>query len=159
MLAAIAAGVGGAPAPGVAATAADVQSLSRTNDQLRQQLATERARTVRIVRAERAKSRRLAASYRRSMRRGGTVQHAIQVAAATYGVPASRLRGVAHCESRFTTTATNGRYVGLFQFGTTLWNTTPYRSFSRTDPYASALAASWAFDRGMSGHWPVCGRR
>jgi hypothetical protein len=160
VIAAVAAGIGGtSPAPSVAATAAEVQSLNHTNDQLRRQLAKERARTVRLVRAERVKRQKLATSYRRSMRRGGTVDHALEVAAATYGVPESRLRRVASCESTLRTTATNGRYVGLFQFGNTLWRQTPYRSFARTDPYAASLAASWAFSRGMSSHWPFCGRR
>jgi len=89
----------------------------------------------------------------------GNVDHALRVAASTYGVPLAHLRRVATCESTLEPTATNGRYAGLFQFGIPLWRTTPYMKFSRTDPYAASLAAAWAFKRGMHRHWPVCGRR
>lgn len=87
------------------------------------------------------------------------VHHALRIAASTYGVPLARLRRVATCESTLNPNAANGRYLGLFQFGTPLWRSTPFAKFSRTDPYAAALAAAWAFKRGMAGHWPVCGRR
>ena len=71
----------------------------------------------------------------------------------------ARLRRLATCESTLNPTARNGRYLGLFQFGAPLWRTTPHAKFSRTDPYAAALAAAWAFKRGMASHWPLCGRR
>lgn len=87
------------------------------------------------------------------------VDHALAVAAATYGVPEAKLRRVATCESTLNPKARNGRYVGLFQFGLPLWRATPYGRFPRTDPYAAALAAAWAFKRGMARHWPVCGRK
>jgi len=87
------------------------------------------------------------------------VQHALSLAAATFGVPQDKLRRVATCESTLDPQAGSGRYIGLFQFGSTLWNRTPYGGFDRTDPYASALAAAWAFSRGMRSHWPVCGYR
>lgn len=89
---------------------------------------------------------------------GAAVNHALSVAAATYGVPLAKLRRVATCESTLNPLATNGQYAGLFQFGTPLWNATPYGRFPRTDPYAASLAAAWAFKRGMSRHWPICGR-
>lgn len=133
--------------------------LERTNDALRDQLQRERARTTRIVRAERRRSAHVIATYRRQIHRSPSVRHALSVAAATYGVPASRLTRVAYCESTLDPSAGNGPYQGLFQFGSTLWAHTPYRDFPRTDPYASALAASWAFSRGMAPHWPVCGYR
>lgn len=171
LLAATAAGLGATPAT-PAATDRDPSSaragraqalstandrLSKTNDHLRRQLARERARTVRLLSTERAARARVVAAVRRQERRAH-VAHALEVASATYGVPESRLRAVAHCESRFVPTAQNGPYLGLFQFGTTLWSQTPYRGFSRSDPYAASLAASWAFARGMSARWPVCGR-
>ena len=96
---------------------------------------------------------------RRTSRSVPSVNHALALAAATYGVPVAKLRRVATCESTLNPKATNGRYVGLFQFGTPLWNATPYGRFSRTDPYAAAAAAAWAFKRGMARHWPLCGRR
>ena len=87
------------------------------------------------------------------------VNHALSVASAAYGVPLAKLRRVATCESTLNPRATNGQYAGLFQFGAPLWNATPYGRFPRTDPYAASLAAAWAFKRGMSRHWPICGRR
>ncbi len=114
---------------------------------LRAQLITERRRHHRAL-----------MGLRRTSRSVTDVNHALALAAATYGVPATKLRRVATCESTLDPKATNGRYVGLFQFGTPLWNTTPYRRFSRTDPYAATSAAAWAFKRGMARHWPVCGR-
>jgi hypothetical protein len=159
--AALVATVGGGTTPQhvVAAQEQSATQLERSNEALRAQLRRERARTTRLVRLERRRSAKIVATYRRQLRRDPSVNHALQVAAATYGVPASRLKRVAMCESRLQPTAQNGRYLGIFQFGSVLWNATPYRAFSRTDPYASALAASWAFKRGMSSHWPVCGRR
>lgn len=109
--------------------------------------------------AERRRHRRDVTRLRRTTRSVPSVNHALTLAAAAYGVPVSRLRRVATCESTLNPKATNGRYVGLFQFGTPLWKTTPYRHFSRTDPYAAAAAAAWAFKRGMARHWPLCGRR
>ena len=109
--------------------------------------------------SERRRHRRQLTQLRRTSPSVPSIDHALTLAAAGYGVPASKLRRVATCESTLNPKATNGRYVGLFQFGTPLWNTTPYRRFSRTDPYAAAAAAAWAFKRGMAGHWPVCGRR
>lgn len=153
--------VGGvAVAAGVPSDGAPASTeLERTNEALRDQLQRERARTTRIVRAERRRAARTIATYRRQINRSPSVRHALSVAAATYGVPASRLTRVAHCESTLDPNAGNGPYQGLFQFGSTLWSRTPYRDFPRTDPYASALAASWAFSRGMAPHWPVCGYR
>lgn len=132
--------------------AADARAaLSRAESditELRAEVATQRrARSIAVART---RVRTPAA---------GTVDHALVVAAATYRVPVDRLRRVATCESTLNPAATNGRYVGLFQFGETLWNATPYGSFERSDPYAAALAAAWAFSRGMSAHWPECGRR
>lgn len=92
-------------------------------------------------------------------RKADPVAHALRIAAATYGVPEDKLRRVARCESTLNPKARNGQYVGLFQFGSYLWGKTPYARFSRTDPHAAALAAAWAFKRGMARNWPVCGRR
>jgi hypothetical protein len=109
---------------------------------------------------EDARLRRSLAQLRRSVLARPSVRHAIALGAAAYGVSESRMRSVAMCESglRPAVAGAGGTYQGLYQFGTTLWGQTPYRAFSRTDPYAASFAASWAFSRGMSGHWPVCGR-
>lgn len=133
------------------AQAGERTQLARANAQitaLRSELATERLR-----------HRQAVTQLRRTSRSVNRVDHALNIAAATYGVSASRLRRVATCESTLNPNAKNGRYLGLFQFGTPLWRATPYRSFSRTDPYAAAAAAAWAFKRGMARHWPICGRR
>lgn len=130
---------------------ARIARLAAQNDALRDQLRTERRTTERVTTTLRA---------RVNDAKGpdvGTVDHALAIAAATYGVPEARLRAVATCESTLNPQATNGPYVGLFQFGLPLWNATPYGGMSRTDPYAAALAAAKTFSEGGSSHWPVCG--
>ncbi len=116
----------------------------------------DHARDQRNARRNRAA---LVRRFSHQLRSRPDVRHAIEVAAATYGVPKERLTRVAICESTLKPNAQSGPYLGLFQFGTPLWNATPYRKFSRSDPYAAALAASWAFSKGMDRHWPVCSRR
>lgn len=128
-------------------------------DTLRRQLTRERARHLRQIRAVRASARKHVRRTVNAAVNREPVQHALALAAATFGVPQDKLRRVATCESTLNPRAGSGRYIGLFQFGTTLWNRTPYAGFTRTDPYASALAAAWAFSRGMQSHWPVCGYR
>ncbi len=136
------------------ATAIDTRALmlESQNDALRDQLRAERATNRRVTTTLRARVDAAAAAPRT-----GSVDHALQIAAATYGVSESRLRKVATCESTLNPEATNGPYVGLFQFGTPLWNATPYGDMSRTDPYAAALAAAKTFSEGGASHWPVCG--
>lgn len=124
-----------------------LEQATVANQKLRAQLRRERAAHKKALR--RVRSAAVARPH---------VQHALALGAAAYGLPKGRLENVAFCESRFNSHATNGQYTGLFQFGSRLWNATPYRSFSRTDPYASSFAAAWAFSRGMARHWPVCGR-
>lgn len=147
-----------------AATSTLLISTSDAADTTRIEL--ERAQTrvgrlrAQLVSERRAHRAALARLHHSGLHRGpGSVDHALSVAASTYGVPLARLRRVATCESTLNPIATNGRYAGLFQFGIPLWRTTPYAKFSRTDPYAASLAAAWAFKRGMHRHWPICGRR
>jgi hypothetical protein len=116
-------------------------ALRETAAELREQLRRERARHEREL--DRALRPR--------------VDHALRLAAVTYDVPEEVLRRVAVCESRLDPDAQNGIYLGLFQFGAPLWSRTPFGAFERSDPYAAAFAASWAFSRGLSAHWPVCG--
>jgi hypothetical protein len=148
----------GTTGPAAAQSSAEAE-LQRTVTTLRAQLRSERARTTRIVRAKRRRHSRNLAHVRRKALRGPSVSHALALGAAAYGVSPSKLRRVASCESGLRPTATNGRYVGLFQFGSTLWRQTPYGDFDRSDPYAAAMAASYAFARGWRSHWPVCGSR
>jgi hypothetical protein len=124
-----------------------LEEVALSNAKLRAQLRRERAAHARSLR-----------KLRRATVRRPDVQHALALGAAAYGLPKGRLENVAFCESRFDNEARNGQYQGLFQFGSRLWNATPYSTFSRTDPYASSFAAAWAFSRGMARHWPVCGR-
>ena len=142
-----------------AAPPADPATLQSQNDQLRQQLRAERRTHARSLRKARKSRLALVRRYSHQLRSSPNVRNALKVAAATYGVPESRLTRIATCESTLVPSAQHGPYVDLFQFGTPLWNATPYREFSRSDPYASALAASWAFSKGMDRHWPVCSRR
>ena len=114
------------------------------------------------LRAQLKRERRFAdreiARLHRALLTRPSVDHAIALGAAAYGVSPNRLRQVALCESHLNPRATNGHYHGLYQFGAPLWNATPFHGFARTDPYAAAFAAGWAFSRGMSRHWPICGR-
>jgi soluble lytic murein transglycosylase-like protein len=157
------AGVGGAAdfaqSPGTEhALAQEAKNADKLRAQIRRERAKHRKALTTTVKRERAKRRVAVRRVLASARNSGGVDHAIRVGAAAYGVSPDRLRAVARCESGFNPAATNGRYVGLFQFGTTLWSTTPVATLSRTDPYAASIAAAWAFSRGMASHWPVCGR-
>ncbi len=65
-----------------------------------------------------------------------TVDYALRLANAVYGVPYGELRAVAWCESKFYPFAVNGQYKGIFQMH---WS--PF-GFSPFDPVASALSAA-----------------
>jgi hypothetical protein len=151
-------------APVLATASAETQAqLQRDNARLRAQLGRERARHRSALTRTKRQHRRSLERSRRAARRLALkdtgVDHALRLASATYGVSYARMRSVALCESGLRPHAKGGPYVGLFQFGAPLWRATPYGSFDRADPYASALAGAWAFGRGMASHWPVCGRR
>jgi soluble lytic murein transglycosylase-like protein len=128
---------------------------------LRRQLALERAKHAQALQGAARQRERAQRAAARAQGLGAESQaeHAVRAAAAAYGVEPGRLLAVARCESTLNPAATNGPYVGLFQFGAPLWDQTPFRDFSRSDPYANALAAAWAFSHGMGGHWPSCGSR
>ena len=138
------------PSGGRADAAVDgerIAELQSTAQSLRAQLRKERATHERVLQRERRGQAPSAPA------------EAIRLAAAAYGQPEDRLLGVAECESHLDPAAVNGPYLGLYQFGEPLWNRTPFRDFPRSHPYAAALAAGWAFSRGLSSHWPICGRR
>lgn len=145
-----------APAPTPEET--EIARLDAVNGQLRAQLRAERLEANRRLAGYLTRHSDELERVRGSLRATTSVDHAIGLAAAAYGQSAVRLRQVAFCESRLSRTAQNGQYQGIFQFGLPLWTRTPYGTFERTDPYASALAAGWAFSRGMASHWPICGR-
>lgn len=96
-----------------------------------------------IVRQRGRKIRSLKAELHRRWR--PTVDYALHLASAVYGVPYGDLRSVAWCESKFDPFARNGRYLGLFQMH---WS--PF-GFSPFDPVASALSA--AATVGHDGSW------
>ena len=157
-----AAPAGAAPPAEPAAPSGDsarVLELTQTTRTLREQLRSERNRTTRLVRTERRRADDALRQARRAAANSSTVQHAIAIGAAAFGQSPDQLRRVATCESTLNPDAQNGPYTGLFQWGAPLWNNSPFREFSRSDPYAAALATSWAFSRGMSDHWPICGGR
>ena len=143
---------GDAPTPEVIAAAEPNDQLTRMRAQIRRER-TAHAAQLRRLSSQLVRERKSSRKALQSARQSDSVTKAIRLAAITHGVSESRLRRVAHCESTHNPYATNGRYVGLFQFGTPLWNQTPYRNFSRTDPYAASQAAAWAFARGWSSHW------
>jgi hypothetical protein len=122
-------------------------ALRAQNAGLRDQLQRERAR-ARLARAR----------VGRKVIARPSVDHAIRLGAAAFGLSPERMRRVAQCESELDSHNVTGPYVGLFQFGVPLWSQTPFGAFERTDPYAAALAAAWAFARGWEQHWPVCSR-
>ncbi len=80
----------------------------------------------------------VAAKYRRHAleRWHPTVDYALHLASAVFGVSYWQMRAVSFCESRHYPYAVNGRYKGLFQLG---W--APF-GFSPFDPVANALSAA-----------------
>jgi hypothetical protein len=142
-------GCAGGAAIGVAAAASDppAPAGSALVSRLRHQLAAERTAHRRDVRV-----------LRRELTHRPSVRHAIRLAGAAYRRDPDRMSRVARCESHLDPAASNGSYLGLYQFGTPLWARTPFRTFDRTDPYAAAMAAAWAFSKGLDRNWPVCGR-
>jgi hypothetical protein len=155
-IAGVAAGALGLAAVGIATT---VPADGASADEVRmKELRGTTARLRAQLRHERADRRAAMRTLRRQVLATPSVDHAIRLGAAAFGQSPDRLRRVAMCESNLTPTAANGPYQGLFQFGAPLWSKTPFAGFARSDPYAAAFAASWAFSRGMDANWPVCGR-
>lgn len=114
-------------------------------DRLRAQLRAERAQ----LRA----ARRDVARWRAALRSTNDVANGIRLAARAFDIDEGWLMAIATCESQLQPGASNGPYVGLMQFGPALWGITPFKTWRRTDPYAVALAAAWAIDRGLASHW------
>jgi len=81
---------------------------------------------------------------------------------AQYSVDPNVMRHLAICESGFNSSAINGAYVGLFQFGTVTWknlrkeigeDTNINLRFSAEE---SAQTAAYALALGERGIWPNC---
>lgn len=78
-------------------------------------------------------------------------------AAIHFHQPRSLALYIAHRESRYRWWVVNSYgYAGLYQFGTRLWSTTPYRRYSRLQPRWAALAAMRTWARGGFHHWACC---
>lgn len=134
---------------GIAATPTAGTAGAPTAQDLRKQLAAERhtaARTERALRGELRRARQLAAAGG-----PGSVEEALTLAAAVYGVPRAELAAVAWCESRHRPWARNASSgaSGLMQFMPgTYAGTPPGRAgVSIFSPYGSALAAGWLVSR------------
>jgi soluble lytic murein transglycosylase-like protein len=84
----------------------------------------------------------------------GRVGSCIHRAAIHWRVSESMLRRKAHCESRFNPGAYNpSGAIGLFQFMSSTWRTTPYRRHSPWSAKWSALAAAWMHRVGRGREW------
>lgn len=81
---------------------------------------------------------------------------------AQYGVDPNKIRYTAICESGFNPGATNGPYVGLFQFDSRTWQT--YRNRMGKDSGVALRAnaeeavqtAAYVYSIGATGIWPHC---
>ena len=81
---------------------------------------------------------------------------------AQYGVDPNVLRHTAICESGFNPGATNGSYVGLFQFGPITWQ--KYRNLMgedgnitlRANAEEAVQTAAYVYSIGATGIWPNC---
>jgi len=86
----------------------------------------------------------------------------IDTFSAQYGQDPNVLRHIAVCESGFNPQATNGPYMGLYQFSSGTW--VSYRSGMgedtnadlRLDAQAAVRTASYVLSVGMSSIWPNC---
>jgi hypothetical protein len=80
----------------------------------------------------------VAARYRHELIRRWqpTVQYALRLASAVYGVSRWQLQAVSYCESRHYVYAINGIYRGIFQLHWRPFGLSPF------DPIASALSAA-----------------
>ncbi len=91
---------------------------------------------------------------RRVSHRGGGWAVVIKRAARKYGVSASSLIRVMHCESNGNQKAYNPSGAsGLFQFMPSTWKGTPYGRYSIWNGKKQAYAAAWMFSRGRKGEW------
>jgi hypothetical protein len=79
-----------------------------------------------------------------------------------YGIDPNVLRHIAICESGFNSNATNGPYVGLYQFDTTTWqnlrnqigeNNHPNLRYQAKD---SIQTAAYALSKNKGRLWPNC---
>jgi hypothetical protein len=81
---------------------------------------------------------------------------------AQYSVDPNVMRHLAICESGFNSSAINGAYVGLFQFGTVTWKNLrkeigeDVNTYLRFSAEESVQTAAYALSQGKRGIWPNC---
>ena len=128
---------------------------SQHSVECRQAVAYWRAKTHRLERAVAWQKNERASDAERSFAsaRGFGVEHAIRLAAATFGVSLTEMNRVASCESGHNAFAHNpgSTAAGLFQWLSGSWSAQGIPGFSVYDPYANAMAAARA--RSLNGSW------
>jgi hypothetical protein len=86
----------------------------------------------------------------------------IDLFAGQYGVNSNVLRHIAICESGFNPIATNGPYVGLYQFSAGTWNTYREKLGGNKNPdlrinaEEAVQTAAYIVSIGKSSIWPNC---
>ena len=84
--------------------------------------------------------------------------------AAAFNVNKETLVRIARCESGFREGATNGPYLGMFQYLDSTWSSTRTAMGENPDPSLRANAeeaiktTAWKIAHGGIGSWPTCGR-
>ena len=84
--------------------------------------------------------------------------------AAAFNVNKETLVRIARCESGFREAATNGPYLGMFQYLDSTWSSTRTAMGENPDPALRANAeeaiktTAWKIAHGGIGAWPTCGR-
>lgn len=84
--------------------------------------------------------------------------------AAVFNVNKETLVRIARCESGFRAEATNGPYLGMFQYLDSTWSATRTAMGENPDPALRANAeeaiktTAWKIAHGGIGAWPVCGK-
>ncbi len=126
------------PAVGEAAHTAQNQQLRVELKKARHQAKGWRSRAV--------VNQRRARRWKTAAQNDGSVNEALALASRVYGVSLSAMRSVAFCESRFSPSARNGQYRGLFQEGP-MFERGPFGDFSVWSPYANAFTAAYTVSR------------
>lgn len=97
-----------------------------------------------------------------TMEKGEIVSGFVDKYSTEYGLNPNVVRHLAMCESGFRTNATNGKYVGLFQYDSQTWIRIRTEMGKTTDPelrYSAEEAirtTAFALSKGKSGLWPNC---
>lgn len=82
--------------------------------------------------------------------------------ASEYSVDREQLKRIASCESHFNNDATNGDYVGMFQFAASSWSAVRSRMNAdpnpdlRRNPEEAIKTAAFHISRGGQNAWPSC---